>query len=336
MFGYYQAVKFLLGIKGEGGHEATFDEHTLKIKNKNRRVLTFEADGRARGTIIILHGMSPMGPDDPRMLTLCNSVRKSGYRVLCPDISEIRALKIAVEQIDIVRDFILAINREMVEPGERTAVMAPSFSAGLGLAAIADEGLAPQISSMCSLGTFANIDNVVEFFFTSDSADHYGRLIVFKNFIGHVVGKNPQLERAFTIAIEDNWHDRKEPHLQRYMKKMSPESKRIYKKLMTDNNYRLKALKKILEKTRKRFKRYNITDYTRQIETPVLLVHGADDHVIPPSESRQLHHELRNRGKSSRLLVTPFLSHGDTSLSLKQFLEIWRLVSSFAFFFRNV
>jgi fermentation-respiration switch protein FrsA (DUF1100 family) len=42
------------------------------------------------------------------------------------------------------------------------------------------------------------------------------------------------------------------------------------------------------------------------VRCPVFLVHGAQDDLIPPEESRRLHQRI---GARSCLLVSPFLTH---------------------------
>jgi dipeptidyl aminopeptidase/acylaminoacyl peptidase len=44
---------------------------------------------------------------------------------------------------------------------------------------------------------------------------------------------------------------------------------------------------------------------------PVLLLHGADDNVIPAAESRWLGEHLRRLGTPARVLVTPLITHAE-------------------------
>jgi hypothetical protein len=63
--------------------------------------------------------------------------------------------------------------------------------------------------------------------------------------------------------------------------------------------------------------------------SPVYLLHGADDNVIPAIESALLADTLRERGVSVHWLATPLITHAevDRSAALS---AMWRLVSFWA------
>ncbi len=67
---------------------------------------------------------------------------------------------------------------------------------------------------------------------------------------------------------------------------------------------------------------------SRSVETiraPVLLIHAAEDTVVPPSQSRNFAQLLRQRGKSHQLMELPgedhWLSTGSSRLTVLQSLE---------------
>ncbi|HQI21205.1 MAG TPA: alpha/beta hydrolase, partial [Leptospiraceae bacterium] len=68
---------------------------------------------------------------------------------------------------------------------------------------------------------------------------------------------------------------------------------------------------------------------------PVCLIHGCDDNVVPASESRQLHEKFQLLGATSRLILTPLISHGDSRRHLSDLPAAWQLAAGFAFFFKN-
>lgn len=335
---YITAVKFLLTLKNDVS-EASYKEEFIQVGRKIRKMLIFRPTsnmGIKHGTVVILHGMSPKGPSDPRMIALCHSVASCGYQVICPEIQEVKDLTISSAQIRILKQVLISLRTSPVlKKEERFALMAPSFSAGVSLAALADHELQESIASMCALGTFASVKNVVKFFFSSKRADNYGRLIVMRNFIEKAVGKNPKLKKAFTIAIEDNWHNRQPGHLELYLQSLPIKDRNFFERIKADQAFRMQTMQRILSQDLDEFKKYDITTYAKDLNMPVLLVHGKDDHVIPASESMTMHQSLKQNSKESRLLITPFLSHGDTELSLKQLPALLKLVSGFAYFFRH-
>ena len=59
---------------------------------------------------------------------------------------------------------------------------------------------------------------------------------------------------------------------------------------------------------------------------PVFLLHGADDNVIPPTESEELQRYLTGAGNDDvELLLTPLLTHADARADVGM-ADVWRLV----------
>ena len=55
---------------------------------------------RVKGTLIFVHGMAKLGKDDPRVVQLAESIARTGYRVIVPDLPSIRSLEIHKGQED--------------------------------------------------------------------------------------------------------------------------------------------------------------------------------------------------------------------------------------------
>lgn len=68
--------------------------------------------------------------------------------------------------------------------------------------------------------------------------------------------------------------------------------------------------------------------FAARVSCPVLLIHGEQDQIVPPEQSRLFHQTLQRAGKTSRLVLIPKLEHGysqDTPL----WEEVWRLTGEF-------
>jgi pimeloyl-ACP methyl ester carboxylesterase len=60
--------------------------------------------------------------------------------------------------------------------------------------------------------------------------------------------------------------------------------------------------------------------------SPVYLLHGADDNVIPAIESRRLADSLRRRGADVTLLATPLITHAELDRDTNP-RDVWNLLS---------
>jgi pimeloyl-ACP methyl ester carboxylesterase len=70
-------------------------------------------------------------------------------------------------------------------------------------------------------------------------------------------------------------------------------------------------------------------------DTPVFLIHGRNDRLIPSGESKRLARRLADQEIPAYLCITRFLSHGDSVIRLGQWQELVRLLRGFAWFFQS-
>lgn len=310
--------------------ETSFDDRNWLLR-------VYEPFKVPQGLIVCVNGFSVYGDEDPRIHNICRAMATAGYRVVQPTFRDLNDLNITTDSIyDLAACLRALADDNGLSPDGRVGLFAPSFTAGLGLLACADSIVNDRISSICAIGTFANIDSSVEFLMTGEDIDDYGRLVLMRNFVELSVGPNPELIQALDLAIQDNGFKRPVPELPSFIKKMNPENRALFEKLQGSAEFRQIIYREILrtDRCKEIYHKMNVVKVLDGIKAPVTLIHGASDDVIHPDESVSLHKALKEKSKPSHLLLTPLLTHGDIKVGVGVVGQAMRLIQAFQFFFR--
>jgi pimeloyl-ACP methyl ester carboxylesterase len=293
--------------------------------------------------IVFLHGMSPLGISDPRQVRAVQALVHAGFRVICPEIPAIRNLHIEAGSITVFIALLKNILADRVlAPGGRLALFAPSFSGAICLKAATDAGVADRISAVCAMGSLAGIRGSMEYLFLSAEADAYARFIVLANYLP-LVKKYAALGRVFSAMAHDNWSEnaaenpllpgiRKTGYTQEALRKLKAAQRKTAESLRDDGAFRAGVFTELAPFMEKEIAAYDVLSVAPQITAPVFLLHGESDNVIPPQESQQLAARLRK----NRLVISPFVGHGDSKVSISRIPDIFRLINGFAWYFKQI
>ncbi|MCU0845915.1 MAG: alpha/beta hydrolase [Spirochaetes bacterium] len=294
---------------------------------------------RTIGTILAVSGMSVHGYRDIRFATICRAMAACGFIVVSPSYRDIGEFEINGRTVGSIASTIRTIAGDPgLCPRGMVSLFSPSFSAAMCIIAASRPGTADIVGSICSVGTFGSVETAVEFLLERQDNDEYGRMIVLKNFLRLSIGANGSLEKAFEICYRDNGFHREHPELPAYLENLPAEERDVFQRLRNEPSFRLYHWKRILDRSgemRELIAELSVVRKLDGLRAPVSLIHGADDNVIPPSESAMIHRELRRLNVPTILELTPLISHGDASLSLAMLPAIIRLTLAFAFFFRH-
>lgn len=343
MTGFGSALRFILAQQRSGSVRSLARRKSLALNLRKKRFAAdfYEPRKTATDTIVFLHGMSPLGISDPRQMKAAAALAAAGFRVICPEIPDIRNLQVTGESIEVFIGLVESIcdNADLCSNG-RVALFAPSFSGAICLKAAADPRIAGRISAICTLGAFSRIERSLHYLMHTDDADAYARLIILANFLPRLkIGKG--LKRYYLAAAHDNWNGTasRNENLAGFsptnmalaeMKRLTAGQRRILQKIENDKPFRRELGTQLLTVMSDTLAAYNVAEVAAEVRAPVFLLHGESDDVIPARESTELYPLMQR----ARLVVSPFIGHADTAVSLKQLPDVWRLVSGFAWYFR--
>lgn len=316
-------------------------EMLLVLAHKLIEVDHYEPLITYRGTLVVVHGMSPKGKDDPRIVALCSALSQVGFRVLAPEISSIKALRIEASQVNELADIFQNIAEDAaLTPSGKLGVLAPSFSGALSLAAASRPAVSGRIEAICAIGAFTQVDTVMSYLLLSQNADPYGRFIALKKIIPLIYPDDSLIQGALDAAIEDNLNARNIDDLNNalntYLKKIPGQDREDILRLFQDAHYRESLFSRSKGILSDELAAIDVMQNIAGLKAKVFLLHGRDDTVIPCEQSERLYRQLKQLQKNVELVVTPFIDHGDTAFHLRQLRDVAKIIQGFSSYFRNL
>jgi hypothetical protein len=116
----------------------------------------YEPEGRPRGGIVLVHGLSAAGRRHPELVRLASLLQGRGQTVLVPQLEGLAAYRLDGAEVEAI---VTAI-RDLAGRGLRPAVAGFSFGAGPALLAAA---AAPGVRVAASFGGYADLRRVITF-----------------------------------------------------------------------------------------------------------------------------------------------------------------------------
>lgn len=326
-----RAIKFLNSLR----------KKNLKVKhlcaNKSQANLDIYEPQSYVGSILFLHGMSKLGKDDPRMQRMADSMALAGFRVLVPQLQTVSDLRIYSGQPDEIKHLIEeTVLKETAYTKRPISLMAVSFTGIFALQALSIPCLTQHIGPVCIIGGYSRFTQVVNYLLLSRRADLYGRLLLYKNYLAVCEEGSEQLSLSIQTAMEISANIVEQKEVVAVLKSEHP---RVYAELK--DILVSEELKSPLKTGIKRFigqslNSYKLVDLNKLKKVPIFILHGRNDRVIPSGEARSLANRLGKAGFDVQLCLTKFLSHGDTSIQIKDLIPLWQLIASFSWYFDKV
>jgi dienelactone hydrolase len=264
--------------------------------------------------IVVVHGVHHLGIDEPRLVAFARSLSASGLRVLTPELAALADYRVESGTIAIIGDSARDLSTSL---GEKVGVLGISFGGGLSLLAAADPQFAPYIRYVVSIGAHDDLERVLQFFITNQiarpdgatehmQAHEYGPLIVIYS---HVEDFFPPADvntarEALKLLL---WE--KVDESRKVAEQLSPASQQ---KMQLLYNHHIDALASKISASiashQSEISAVSPHGHLQSLHVPVLLLHGAEDNVIPPTELLWLEKDIP-AGDLKAALISPALSH---------------------------
>jgi pimeloyl-ACP methyl ester carboxylesterase len=323
-FTHLRAVGLLLRIENpqHWGMLATIGAHPLE--EKLTEVPTPAGPIRARlyipqgianpPAMVIVHGVHHLGIEEPRLVALARAMSASGIRVLTPELAALADYQIDSPSIDLIG---YSARHLSASVGQKVGVLGISFGGGLSLIAAARPQHAPYINFVVSVGAHDDLERVSQFLITNTivrpdgtklemQAHEYGPLILIYS----------HLEDFFPPADIKTAHEA----LQLLLWEKVDESKKVAALLSPPSRRKMDLLYNhdvdtLAGEMTQAIARHHAETAPASphgqlgaLHVPVLLLHGAADNVVPPSEMLWLQQDIPS-GLVKEALISPALSH---------------------------
>ena len=287
----------------------------------------FAPQGRPRGRLLLVHGLTLRGADDPRLIALASAMAGIGLEVDLPHFPILAEPRMAVESVD---ELAAAIEAVSIEAGGPIGAFGVSFAGGLALVAAARPEVGARLSGLLVLGSYSELGRAIRFLVCDPEADPYGFHVALANFVEAGIGPHPAVRAALQELVADDGLHREEPRFPAARAALSEEDRAALDGVLTDPVVRRAAAERILVELADEVRRLDAREAVRQVSAPVVLVHGSTDRVVHPDDSADLHAARLAAGLPSRLEITPLVGHSDTAFSLRTVPQALRLVHAFA------
>ena len=286
--------------------------------------------------IVVLHGLHHLGIDEPRLVNFATAMAACGIQVLTPELPDIKDYQVGVNSIATIgqsAEWLTETNH-----GRPVGVMGLSFSGGLSLLAAADERYQPDIRFVVAVGSQDEMSRVAEYYETGEDErpdgtmeklppHDYGALVLEYEHLSEFV---PAADLAPVRAV-----------LRAHLYEDAAGEKTALARLTPAQSTEAQALMDTaLPATRAEIERSDakyaadmaaVSPHGRlaALKTPVYLLHGAGDNVIPSAETEWMEEELPRKTLKAAL-ISPVLSHLNLDGAGPTKMDELRLVHFFA------
>lgn len=261
---------------------------------------------RRRPGLLLVHGMTEMGKDDPRVVWLATLLARAGFVVMVPDFPGMQHFQVNFQEVrEILGAFqYLGTLGRQVEVDHRGMF---SFSYGVGptLIAAADSRIRKQVKFVVSFGGYYNLADVVAYLI---SGTYPGGNAAVKRtppaaakwlFVLH----NPSLlgdpsDRGILARIARLKLRNEKAPVGELAARLGPEGK-LYYRLLTRKNPRevLRLLRRMPARLRSYLNEFSPKRVVSRIDATLIIAHGEEDFMIPYEESEKLARAFAPRGR---------------------------------------
>jgi pimeloyl-ACP methyl ester carboxylesterase len=241
------------------------------------------------GGVVLLHGVHHLGIDDARMWNLARALAGAGVLVMTPELQDLADYRVTARTIDVIGDSAVALSNRM---HHKVGVMGLSFAGGLALLAADRKEFGDSMGFVVAIGAHDDMSRVARFFAANIIATPDGRETPFQaHEYGALVLAYSHLEDFFSSRDIPTAREAlrqwlwEQPEAMKTAAALSPEGQRELELLLHHRDQLREALLKEITLHKEEMEAVSPHGHMAQMHTPVFLLHGAGDTVIPSSET---------------------------------------------------
>ena len=312
------------------------EDVTLHVESGNVRARMYVPVNKPNApALIVLHGVHHLGIDEPRLIAFARAMASCGIRVLTPELPDIMDYHVDAASIITIGQ---SARWFAQQTGGPVGVMGLSFSGGLALIAAGEPAFHPAVKFVFAVGSQDSMARVVQYYRTGADirpegpaevlpAHEYGPLVIEYEYVQDFV---PQQDvAAIRPVLRAHLYEDK-PAESLAEAKLTEAQTAEAKELMDANSPKTQAqIAAVSVKHVSDLRELSPETSLRTMTTPVYLLHGEADNIIPSAETLWMANELP-RDSLQAVLVSRVISHIDMDHGDPGLLEQWRLIHFFA------
>lgn len=302
----------------------------------------YEPAGGSDRSVVVFPGVHAGGVDEPRLAAFSSRLAGTGINVASVPLPELREFRITPVSTDMIEDAATWVASDhTLSPRGRVSLAGVSFAGGLALVAAGRSPLADRIDKVVVIGGHADLPRVMTYLCTGRLPDgtnrpphDYGVAIILLAAVPHLVPRD-QVElarRGVLTFLEasslDSTRDAGAGAMfadARRLADEAPEPSHSILELVNDRAVGALGPRLIPYIEELGGAPPLSPDRSPPARAPVFLVHGADDNVIPSSETPLAASYLASHGnRQVKWLLTPLLSHATVRPATAS--DVWTLI----------
>ena len=253
--------------------------------------------------LVLVHGLSPRGKDEPRLREAAQILARVGWAVAVPTVDGLTRLRLRPEDAGAVAAAAGALREARYEP---VALLAVSLGGGPALLAATDPGLARTFSAVMILGGYASARELLRYTLTGAYAfgSARGRRVPSEDGIAAFARANAELVDGAGQKLVDN---REPAAVDTLLDALAPDTRRLLNELSPAGRL-------------------------ARLRAPLFLVHGRDDPAVPYSESLRLAAAAQAAGRPPRVVIVGAVGHVEPGerATLGDLVRLWAAFYAFA------
>jgi dienelactone hydrolase len=280
--------------------------------------------------VVVVHGVHYLGMNEPRVMRFAHALASHGYLVMTPQVDELADYSITRDSAVVIGDAVHELVRRSGAP--QVGLLGLSFAGGMALIAASDPAVGKQLSAVIAIGAHDDLRRVLDFYETDQArapdgtvlhmkAHEYGMLVVAYDYASHFFSPGDVAQARLTLRtlLHENL-----PLAHAAAAKLSPLGQQRMAQLFAHDTKSLDAdIQRGLAAVQPELDAASPHFYLSRVHVPVLLLAGAGDNVVPPTETLWLAHDLPP-GVLQGMLITPAIGH--VELDPASWRDQWRLI----------
>lgn len=144
------------------------------------RYLAADVDGPRRPCLVVTHGFTHQGADDPRLQALCRRLARVGFLVVAPDLPEMRRYQLGLGDQADLEAVVVGLTTDAAVDAARVGVMAFSFGSAPTLIGLSQTILRERVAFAVIFGGYFDLKRTFKYVLTGayDGLGHHGRVPV--------------------------------------------------------------------------------------------------------------------------------------------------------------
>ena len=314
------------------------DESYKGLKGQDVILRTFIPKKRKKLSIIIFPGASPFAEKHPGMINLASIIAKLGYQVYIPRIPPLKKLDISDINIEwFSHAYQEILKRPEIDPNKVT-ITGIRYGGSLLLNSSLDKRMkTPKPKSLLIYGAAYQIDTGLDFLLTGKlihdgkliniKPNEWGITVILHNYLKNIdVGFDTKdIKKILSYRIADDMES-----VNQFREKLNNHDRIFIDNVLnaTYNDEIESIVKKILDKERENLKKISPKTFSSQIDNKIFVMHGANDSMVPFTESIEMAKDISN----SEVLISYLYEHKELSSNNGFFSKIKELCKMERFF----